>query len=151
MPQITAEHCAQDVLDVAPLIMQAIRADMRAHRRADLSVPQFRMLAFLNRNEGASLSGLAEFIGLTLPSASKMVDTLVTRKLVARKPCPNDRRRIKLALTAQGRAAFASSVVATRAHLAALLSSLSDREQTLVADAMNILRAVFAPAQNAEE
>jgi DNA-binding MarR family transcriptional regulator len=80
-PEPTAEQCAQDVLDVAPLIMRAIRADMRAHRHAGFSVPQFRMLAFLNRNEGASLSGLAEFIGLTLPSASTMVDTLVARKL----------------------------------------------------------------------
>lgn len=59
-------QCAHQILDVTPMILQAIRQEMRKSSSAELTVPQFRTLAFLNRNPGASLSAAAEFIGLTL-------------------------------------------------------------------------------------
>ena len=95
MMGITADQCAHELLEVVPLVMRTIRTEMRGHRGADLSVPQFRTLVFLGNHGGASLSDLADFIGLTLPSVSKLIDGLVTRKLVARKVCTNDRRRVK--------------------------------------------------------
>ena len=76
--------CAQEILEVVPAVMLAIRAELRRHRTADLSVPQFRTLAFIDRQADASLSDVAEHIGLTLPSMSKIVDGLVTRKFVTR-------------------------------------------------------------------
>src|SRR6266536_982420 len=99
----TANECAGELLEVVPLIMRYIRIEMRRSRGSDLTVPQFRTLAFLTTNEGASLSSLADHIGLTLPSASKLVDGLVERKLVQRKTCPDDRRRMTLLLTGSGR------------------------------------------------
>ena len=56
----------------------------------------------LNRNQGASLSEVAEHVGLTLPSVSKMVDGLVTRGLLTRATDPGDRRRLTLSLTPAG-------------------------------------------------
>ncbi len=78
------DACAQEILDVVPVVMRSIRAEMRRHRTADLSVPQFRTLAFIDRNADASLSDVAEHIGLTLPSMSKIVEGLVVRKFVTR-------------------------------------------------------------------
>src|SRR5512136_939151 len=103
------ETCAQEILEVVPLVMRTIRAEMRRHRTADLSVPQFRTLAFIDRNVDASLSDVAEHIGLTLPSMSKIVDGLVTRKLVTRQTAAEDRRRMMLALTTRGRSALQAS------------------------------------------
>ncbi len=42
-------------MEAVPLVMRFIRADMRAINATDMSVPQFRTLAFLDRNPGASL------------------------------------------------------------------------------------------------
>jgi len=64
---VTAGQCAQGVLEVVPVIMRYIRAQMRSHRGAGLSVPQLRTLLFVNRNEGAALGSLAEHLGLTPP------------------------------------------------------------------------------------
>src|SRR5512136_590260 len=91
--------CAQEILDVVPVVMRTIRAELRRHRTADLSVPQFRTLAFIDRQADASLSDVAEHIGLTLPSMSKIVESLVVRKFVTRQRHPPDGRRITLALT----------------------------------------------------
>ena len=139
------ETCAQEVLEVVPLVMRTIRAEMRRHRMADLSVPQFRTLAFVDRNGDASLSDVAEHIGLTLPSASKIVDGLVTRKLVTRQTAPEDRRRMTLALTARGRSALQATREATRACLAEDLTALTERERETIRQAMAILRPVYTP------
>ncbi len=137
--------CAQEILEVVPLVMRAIRAELRRHRVADLSVPQFRTLAFIDQQVDASLSDVAEHIGLTLPSMSKIIDGLVTRKLVTRQTHPTDRRRMTLALTARGQTALESSRAATRACLAEDLAALSDRQRETIVQALNSLRPVFTP------
>lgn len=137
------DECAQEVLEVAPLIMRAIRSEMRCHRGWDLSVPQFRTLAYLSYSQGASLSDAAEFIGLTLPSMSKLVDGLVARQLVKREISSSDRRRVTLALTPAGQASFQAAQTATRAFLARRLAELSPEERAVVSQAMQILRPLF--------
>lgn len=138
------DTCAQEILEVVPAAMRAIRAEMRRHRTADLSIPQFRTLNFINRQADASLSEVAEHIGLTLPSMSKIVDGLVNRKFVTRQTSSADRRRMTLALTARGLTALETSRAATRACLAEDLAALNDRQREIVVQAMQILRPVFA-------
>jgi DNA-binding MarR family transcriptional regulator len=139
------DACAQEILEVVPIVMRTIRAELRRHRAADLSIPQFRTLAFIDRNVDASLSDVAEHIGLKLPSMSKIVDGLVARKFVTRRTHTADRRRMTLALTARGLTALQASRAATRACLAEDLAALSDRQRDIVVQAMEILRPVFMP------
>jgi DNA-binding MarR family transcriptional regulator len=144
---VSPDECAHEVLEVVPLVMRVIRAEMRSRRASDLSVPQFRTLAFLSRCEGASLSDVAEHIGLTLPSASKMVDGLVVRELVTRRSSARDRRRVLLALTAKGEGALASARRGTQARLAEMLTALPAEERAVVVRALRTLRRVFAAGQ----
>ena len=66
-------------MDVVPLIMHTIRNRLRERQAADINVPQFRALLYLNRNHDVSLSDLADHIGLTPPSMSKLIEGLVSR------------------------------------------------------------------------
>ncbi len=138
---------ARQLLDVVPLIMCAIRREMRSHRSADISVPQFRTLAFLSDHKGASLSEVADFIGLTLPSMSKLVDGLVTRGLVTRQTHPGDRRRMTLALTQAGQEFHQSAREATQDCLARRLVLLPDSDRAVVMRAMEALCQVFWPGE----
>ena len=61
----TTEECARELLEVVPLVMRDIRTQMRSERTPDLTVPQFRTMLFIDRNMGASLSEVAEHIGIT--------------------------------------------------------------------------------------
>src|SRR5512143_3218613 len=135
--------CAQEILEVVPMVMRTIRPELVRHRPADLAVPQFRPLSFIDRNVDASLSDVTEHIGLTLPPMSKIVDGLVARKLVTRQTHPTDRRRMTLALTARGQTALQTSREATRACLAEDLTGLTDRERETIRQAMCVLRPVF--------
>ncbi len=147
LPSSPAE-CARQVLEEVPLIMHAIRTEMRRQRSSDLSVPQFRVLVFLNRHQGASLSDIAEHLGLTLPSMSKMVDGLVARRLVGRQMDKSDRRRITLALTPSGQTAMQTSYAVTQAQLAERLKALSASDRLTVVRAMAALGAIFGQTRN---
>ncbi len=139
----SAETCAHEVLDVVPLVMRTIRAELRRHRSADLSLAQFRTLAYLNSHAEVSLSEVAEHIGLSLPTVSKLVDGLLGRGLLTRGEDPADRRRVLLCLTDEGRAILAGAVAATQSYLADMLSQLLPAQRATVVEAMAALRSAF--------
>ena len=139
----SVDECAALLVDVVPLVMRSVRKEMRRAVPVEISVPQFRSLVFLSRHPGASLSDLAEHVGLTAPSASKLIDGLVERGLVTRETPSHDRRRVRLTLTAAGGAAMEGAREVTVARLSELLGSLPDSERAAIARAMQALRAVF--------
>lgn len=142
MPDAQTETAAA-VLTTVPLIMRTVRAGMRGFHSGSLSVPQFRTLGFVHRNPGASLSDASAHIGLTLPSMSRLVDGLVEQKLMLRQCHPDDRRRVTLELTAQGRALWQSAREFTQASLADRLSTLDENDRATVTRAMQILSQLF--------
>lgn len=137
------------VLEVVPLIMRTVRSEMRSARGLELSVPQFRTLGFVARHPQTSLSDVAEHIGLTLPSMSKLVDGLVARKLLSRSSHASDRRRITLELTARGAMLLQSAHASTQAALVKRLATLNDHERAMVVNAMQILQPLFARGKSA--
>ncbi len=141
--EVSSDECARQLLNVAPRVVRAIRRLMRDHRLADLSVPQFRALALLSFCPKASLSTLADYVGTSLPAASRMVDGLVSRRLVARKICRDDRRQVSLALTPRSAAAFRISRQATQKQLSKQLSPLSAAQRHAVVEAMQLLSGIY--------
>ncbi len=140
----TTFDCAQAVLDAVPLVMRSIRMQLRSHRHQDISVPQFRILIFINKHTDASLSEVADHIGLTLPTLSKMVDLLVTRGWVMRSPCPEDRRRLQLGLTARGKVMLDQALESTRTSLARSFEGFSPDDLDRIVNSMDQLQSVFS-------
>jgi len=144
------KDCAAELLEVVPLIMRSLRAEARSRRTADLSVPQFRALAFVGRNQGAKLSDLANFLGLTAPSASKLIDGLVVAKFVSREVPSGDRRRVSLALSAAGSREYRSVLRQARSYLARKVEHLGRESRGRLLAALNDLRAAFEGGQMPE-
>jgi DNA-binding MarR family transcriptional regulator len=118
---------------------------MRRGRGSDLSIPQFRTLRFIQCNADSTLSSLADHLGLTLPSVSKLVDGLVKQELVIRQEAANDRRCMALALTPAGESIVNSARAGAQASLAETLSNLSLDELEAVRRAMELLHPLFLP------
>lgn len=146
MPQ----DCAAELLEVVPMVMRAMRAEVRGHRAPELSMPQFRALAFIGRNEGAMLSDVANFLGQTLPAASKLVDGLVTAQFAIRRQDPGDRRKISLTLSAAGREKYEAILSHARAFLSTKVEHLGETERSEILSAMRTLRGLFQPCQPME-
>jgi len=135
--------CAHEVLDVVPMVFRVIRTELRKYGAKEMSVPQFRTLAFVYRNEGASLSEVADHMALTLPTMSMLVDGLIVHGFVNRREDPEDRRRMTLTLTRDGRARFESARESTMTYLEQRLRQLSPSERATITASMRILRERF--------
>ncbi|MFQ4143539.1 MarR family winged helix-turn-helix transcriptional regulator [Chlorogloeopsis sp. ULAP02] len=138
-----SQECAARVMDTIPLLMRFIRADMRTHSADSLSIPQLRSLAFLKRNPGASLSEVAEHLGVTCATASTTIERLVQRNLVQRTDHPQERRRIVLNLTQQGKQLLEESQDKTRAHIANILENLTPEQVSQIEEGLTLLKNVF--------
>jgi len=140
-------EAARAILRVVPLMMRMVRDEMRtcpACRAGSLSVPQFRTLNYIDRHTAASLSEVAAHIGVTLPSMSRLVEGLVTRKLLIRRGDLGDRRRLTLRLTARGRELLRMAREFTKAAIASKLLSLGGEDLDIVVRAMGVLHPLFA-------
>jgi len=134
---------ARQILDVVPLVMRAIRKEMRSHRASDLSIVQFRSLAHISHFPGSSLSDLADHLGLTPPSTSSLVDGLVERGLVSRRERETDRRRVSLSLTESGQALFDQARSGAQQRFSELFAGLSPEECAQLTAALNSLEKIF--------
>ncbi|MCW4005404.1 MAG: MarR family transcriptional regulator [Candidatus Bathyarchaeota archaeon] len=140
---VTPEECAQELLETAPLIMREIRSQMCSRRTPDLTVPQFRTLVFVEHHTGSSLSEVACHMGTTLPSTSKLVDDLINDGMMEREEHPQDRRRVKLAVTKKGLEILESSRRGTLAYLAKKLLETDAGERENIVKATRVIRAVL--------
>lgn len=68
----------------------------------DLTLSQYRLLAFLSQGDWAA-SALADRLEVSRPSVTGLVDGLVKRGLVERRPGVDDRRRVDHVLTDDGK------------------------------------------------
>ena len=132
------------MLDAIPAAMRIIRQHMRSHRLPGMSVPLFRVLGFLDRCGAATLSAAAEHVGTTLPSMSRIIQSLVEGQLVQRHPGSPDRRTVCLEITARGRRVLETARKATLKQLANQIGSLPAEEIGQLEEAMGLLLRVVA-------
>ena len=144
--EVTPDQCAAELMEGVPAIMQFIRTEMRSQSAALLSVPQFRVLAFLSRYPGSSLSDVADHLGVTRATASAMTERLVQRDFIDRVDDPAHRRQVVLTLTEMGSTYLEQMRATTRGKMAGLLSSLTGEQLSLVLSGMELLNDVFQSA-----
>jgi len=140
MAQQSRREVAEGVLEITLLVTRLVTPEVRRLRPKQLSLSHIRALGFLDANPDADLSAVADYVGLTLPSMSTLVDGLVRRGLVARLAAPHDRRRLRLRLTKAGKGALRTALAAAQAVLETRFADLPPGERALVHRAMTRLR-----------
>lgn len=122
-------------LNVADLALDEIR------QVTDASDSASAALVTLADSPNLSVTQLGQRIGLSQPAAARMVDGLVRRGLVERRPASG--RAVAVRLTRAGRQAVAQLLQARSGVLAALVDELDPDEQVLLAGLLDkILHAV---------
>ena len=125
------------------MVMRSIRREMRQSSASLLSVPQFRALAFVERNPRACLFHVADHLGVTRPTASVIVDRLVRRGLLRRTQDPRERRRVVLTITSPGSRLLERARKATRVWMAGILAPLSRGTRARIVQGMSLLGSAF--------
>lgn len=102
--------------DIVPGAMRLLRHEMRLEASGILTVPQFRILANINRGLD-SINAISKLHGVSQPAMSRMVEGLVERGLVCKEQTDKDRRCYKLSLSGEGAELFKSIRMSTRGRL----------------------------------
>jgi DNA-binding MarR family transcriptional regulator len=116
-----------------------------ADQLGQVSVVQLRALTVLRELGPASLVQLAEGVGVTASTTSRLVDRLVAAGFAERRPSPESRRQIELRLTPEGEATLDRYDELRLEVLRAALDRVPDDHREAVADAL----AEFAAATRA--
>jgi len=126
------------------------RATRRARGRAvgplegsSLTLAQYQLLEALQTAERLPVSELAASAGVAPPTATRMLDALVREGVVARTPCEDDRRVVRVALTEGGRDAVATAGRQVAERRARVRDQLSPEEQAQAAALLRRLTAVL--------
>lgn len=78
-------------------------------RSMDLTPPQFDVIAELGGTQGMTCVALAQSTLLAKASLTGIIDRLVEKELVERRPVPDDRRAMNIRLTKQGERVYRTS------------------------------------------
>ncbi len=135
---------AAEILEVVPLVMDTLRGAMRSHVGDQLSVPQFRCLNFIARGPNISIGAVAAFLGVTMPTASALVDRLVQSGAVVAKTAATDRRRSQLRVTRAGSAQLQRIRRGARDEIARALADCSADDLRILHAGLGVLRRTFA-------
>ncbi|GAA3640094.1 hypothetical protein GCM10022200_24630 [Microbacterium awajiense] len=113
---------------------------LRAERAVDaMSDGQFAVLAALKVHGPHTLGELAERERVSAPSMNRTVNCLEESGWVQRSPDDDDRRKVNVAVTADGRAVVEETVRRRDAWVEQALAELSDDERDTLARAARIM------------
>jgi DNA-binding MarR family transcriptional regulator len=130
-------------METVPRVMRAIREETRRHGAPLLSIPQLRTLAFLDHQPGACLIHLADHLGVSLPTASTLVDRMVRQGLITRTQDPRERRRVVLMLTPPGARHYRRARQSAHAWMAITLARLSPEALRRISRGVTMLGEAF--------
>jgi DNA-binding MarR family transcriptional regulator len=138
---VKAEDAARSLLDVVMLVMRTVAADMRKSPRP-LAPAQMGSLMRIAASP-CTMSELARFQAVSLPTMSKSVDMLVRRGWVERCIDKQDRRQTMARLTPSGKRMLAHIKQRTERQVTQTLAPLTTAEREQLVSTLNILRRVL--------
>lgn len=124
-------------MDGVRTIVRALRLNTRAiERELGISLAQLWVLQLLNERPADSLSELAVATATHQSSVSVVVSRLVARHLATRTSAPDDKRRIRIEVTPEGRELLERAPTTTQARLVGGLQAMELERQLQLAALM---------------
>ena len=141
---MTDQILSNSILEITPKIVRFLREQMRKQAKGELTVPQFRVLLKLVRESSTTHQEVAEWMGIAAPTLTRMIDTLVKRKLVKRVKDTKDLRRTLLSATAAGQNLHQLYREEAQRQLLLKMEPLSSEEKEVLTKSFSILSQLFS-------
>lgn len=129
----TANDESLDAITDALLTASRLLVGISAHSIAlvdeAITISQFRTLVILSNRGPINLATLASLLGVQPSAAGRMVDRLVSARLIDRLPHPSSRRELLAALTPRGREVVRKVSTHRRAEIARIVEKMPSRER----------------------
>jgi len=107
----------------------------------DVTLAQHRALVELSARGPQRVADLADVLSVDRSAATRMCDRLVRKRLASRRRLSSDRRGVRVALTAQGRALVAAVGAKRRQEVARVVRRLAPEDRGVVMYALTAFAA----------
>jgi DNA-binding MarR family transcriptional regulator len=125
-----------DAVLTASRLLVAVSARSIAAAGDAITLPQFRLLVVLQTRGPLKHADLAEHLGVTPSTASRMVDRLVTVGVVDRQHSPVSRREIVITLTRDGAKVVRQVTARRRKEIAKIVARMPDEARHGLVDVL---------------
>jgi len=130
------------VIALLPDLAKAFRTDEPQEvLHIDISFPEIFVLRQLSSKEEPTMSELGRSISMDLSTLTRMVDKLVGKEFVVRKRDPEDRRMVRVAITAEGRKIISRFEEQKKKKIESILRQMTSQERK---DVLNIFKTLHA-------
>jgi DNA-binding MarR family transcriptional regulator len=130
-----------DAVLSASRVLVAVAARSLAEVGEEVTLTQYRSLVVLASRGPQAVAALADAVGVTSPTASRMCDRLVRKGLVTRRAERRDRRQMRISLSAAGRRLVEGVTARRRAEIEQLVASIPAETRAGVVGALGHLSA----------
>jgi DNA-binding MarR family transcriptional regulator len=139
--QVSPKQLAGELLDLWHHLMKGSSEHLYALiAELDVSITQMKTLhALTDADREVSVKELSDRLGLSLPGASRMVDTLLRRGWIERGEDPDDRRIKRIGITDAGRAIVERIETARLVGLEQYAAALTPEQRTTLSSALSDL------------
>ncbi|HEX5583237.1 MarR family winged helix-turn-helix transcriptional regulator [Gaiella sp.] len=131
--------------ELRPVVLRVARRIRREAEHLGVTSHQATLLWLVRTRPGLSLRELAQAEGISAPSLSAHVDRLESLGLIRRVRSSDDRRRVGLELTPEGRTTLRRIRAGRTTWLAERLEQLSDEQRQRLEQALPALEALLEP------
>ena len=128
-----------DAVLSASRVLVAVAARSLADVAEEVTLTQYRTLVVLASRGPQNLAGLAEAVGVTPATATRMCDRLVRKGLIRRRTERDDRRQLRVALTAKGRSLVDAVTVRRRQEIGRIMGEIPPEQQAVLVQALGRL------------
>lgn len=145
----TGEGRGQDPAELAADLQRVLLVSTRILRSqvesGEISVSQFSVLAYLERNGESTPGALAEFDHVSPPVMTRLLGRLEQAGLVRRGAHPADGRQVLVSLTEEGRGQVVAGRERRHAWLRERIESASEAQQAALREGTRALREILLP------
>lgn len=141
-------HSSADVAYAVSLffaVRRIMRTELAKGKKLDPSTwPMIETMKFIADHDKPKMKDIADYLSITAPSATSLVNGLVKNGLVACSTDCRDRRTSHLSLTAKGKAELKKAIAHGIQHLGKLFAVLSEAELAAFVSALERIKKTAA-------
>ena len=105
---------------------------------------QFRTLRVLSMIDDPKMSTISQVLFISRPYMTTLIDSLVHEGYVQRQRAAEDRRVVRIIITAEGRRHLAEGTAIFRGHIAKRFSALGEEDLLLLSESLGNLQTILA-------
>jgi DNA-binding MarR family transcriptional regulator len=136
------DRIADDLLALMPFYHKHIMKT--GYGITGLQAAQYRVLGVLMKAGTLPTSEIGKRLYISKPYMTALVDTLIEGGYVERQPDPKDRRKVNISITEKGKKHLRQSVSLYKKDLKILLSTLDEKDVSVLCSSLKNLRSVLA-------